>query len=133
MSRRKLVEVSADRWIIRARDATVTGFQADVGRRLLLEFDTGLTLQVTGEWRATMGSPRTGSNVDLGSGRSLLGTKVLSLVLFDSGAVRLVLSNGLTITARPGTAARISSTLPGEYDWTSDAEGVTRHIAGLQG
>ena len=54
------IEVLPDRWIVHARQAVLTKMEAHRGALLRLEFSTGLILEISGRWRASTGSPRTG-------------------------------------------------------------------------
>jgi len=123
---RDFIEVLPGRWIVHARQAVLTGIEVLGGPTLRLVFDTGLLVQIIGEWRASAGSPRTGPDVDLSSGIERLGAGILSLVLFESGAVRLVLSDGIVISARAANGTEIKSALPGEYEWSASETGVSR-------
>lgn len=126
------IEVLTDRWIIRAaRGASLVDLQCEPERLLRLGFDSGLTLRVDGTWKATQGSPVTGVRIAKIDEVHHLGAGILSLVLFESGAMRLVLSDGLTIVARAADQAHISSGLPNVFEWTATDEGVTHWHAEL--
>ena len=54
-----------------------------------------------------------------------IGSEVRSLVLFATGAIRIVLSTGAIVTAKGCGSTRITAQLPGSFMWVAASESVT--------
>jgi hypothetical protein len=94
-----------------------------------MRFDTNLLITVAGSWRATIGSPWTGPATDPFLDDRHLGARLRSLVLFEHGVVRVVLSDGLIIVTavEPETTTRV--TLSDVFEWAAEGGTVTRWLA----
>jgi hypothetical protein len=122
------IGLEPDRWVIRARGSTVRVFEVDP-TALRIELDSGLEIQIEGHWRACIGAALDSPVADLGDGRQHVGASVLSLVLFDEGSVRLILSDALFLTANGDEGTKVSSELPGVYSWAASAGTLTTWLA----
>lgn len=120
-----------DRWVVNARHDPVKDLRASPNA-LRIELESGLWIDVTGVWRATVGSPVTGEELDSDALGGILGSEVLSLVLFATGAIRIVLSTGATVVAKAKDTTRVTVGFPDSFTWAADAQSVT-HSFGEHG
>ncbi len=122
------VEVQSDRWVVRNREARLICLDVN-SDTIRLVFDAGLFIVASGMWKATLGSPLTGPTVDLSSD-SHLGTKLLSLVLFENGSCRAVMSGGLIVSVEGSVGTVIEVQRENFLDWRSEnGTVVRRHVA----
>lgn len=125
MMSKRLVTEQGDRWIINARSSVVREVAASPGG-LRIELDSGLWVEVEGGWTASRGSPITGEGLQPEEVAGLVGSGVLSLVLFATGSIRIVLSPGVTIVAKAFDADRIAAGMPNHLTWESDGRSLTK-------
>lgn len=107
-----------DRWILNLRGKSVVRISIDV--RLTLVLDTGwevvleaLARPSTGPLRTSPGLPLTPESQDVAAALPLFGAKVLSAVVFKSGALRMVFDSGGSTGWQTMRLARVSSCRPG--------------------
>lgn len=123
-----LVTELDDRWVVKARSSVVTDLAASPNA-LRIEFDSGLSVEVAGPWRAAAGSPITGKELGLDNLGDQIGSHALSFVLFSTGSVRIVLSTGTTIVAMAGVSTHVVASLPGTFTWEARAGTVSHWYA----
>lgn len=119
-----------DRWIVYPRHVLVESAEATFAVGLELRFDTNLYLSVEGS-PSLMRSPRRDADAQaIESIRDAPGSRQASLVLFNSGSVRLVLSNGMVLQASTEAGGTIRCHRPGDFEWVSRDGTVTRERGG---
>lgn len=117
-----------DRWIVNARHFMVNHLAASP-TALRIELNSGLCVEVTGSWSATAGSPITGAKLHPADLDGQTGSEVLSLVLFASGSMRIMMSTGVAIVAKADDVTRVTAALPDIFTWAAHGRSVTQWLA----
>jgi hypothetical protein len=119
-----------DRWIVQPRHVTVTAVSTIAGSHVEIHFDTDLHLQIDGSFELAR-SPRTDAIEEpLVTIDNAVGSRQGSLVLFNRGSIRLVLTDGIMLRASTESGGTISCYRPGDFRWESRDAVVerSRHV-----
>lgn len=124
-----MIGEESDRWVVRPRQVLVTSAESQEDEALEIHFETDLHLEIVGQWLLAR-SVKVAEASRVASVGEVLGSRQASLVLFDSGSIRLVFSNGMVLRSSIGGARRIRCYRPGDFEWDCDQLGVTRSRSG---
>lgn len=121
-----------DRWVVNTRHVIVSGLRASQ-HALRVDLESGLSIDVAGTWRATAGSPFTGEELTAVDLERAIGSEILSLVLFVTGSIRIVLSTGIAVVAKADASTRVTAQLRGVFTWEADGRSVALRLAKADG
>lgn len=126
-----MIQEKFDRWIVQPRHVRIEAVAFPADDMLEVRLETELRLEIVGQWILL----RSVAHVDSADLQvdpvEIVGAQQNSLVLFDSGSIRLVLSNGIALRASAEQARQIRCYRPGDFEWVSQRGHVerNRHVA----
>lgn len=119
----------SDRWIVQPRQVVVRAAKLRPGGGVEIDFDTNLHIEISGPV-SLVRTPNEGADLEsIETIAEVVGAGQGSLVLFDSGSIRVVFSNGMLLRAGVGSGGYIRCHRPGDFDWLSSEGGVERSRA----